>query len=278
MNRTVARALVTLPLVAGCASEAYLGAAALDGGLGRSAEKPPASSPIDTAVAENAAGSRAEARLPDAAVPAIASDPPVAPSSASEPVCVQLPSFEGPPAPTLYGLANVQSPWAGCYAVIDAVLSAPAFVNQTTLFDSGDGKGLVPGNFPVASQGSTYLYFDMQGGGNGQTISTPTCKPLEAGHSYSFAIDLASRVGQSIRGVAFAPGRLGVYAPSISCAPSDPPLWLSPPLTAAWSRYCVTIRPTNDASYLVLRLPADPAGRAAIYVDNMRSEPGCGAP
>jgi hypothetical protein len=276
MKRLFARALITTSWLAGCTSDAYLGAAVLDGGFGRTADEPTKRDEpgIDAAVADNAAGST----LPDAAPPVIASDPHVAAESAAEPVCVQLPSFEGPPAATLYGLANVQSPWAGCYAIIDGVLSAPAFVNQTTLFDTGDGRGFTTGNFPVASQGSTYLYFDTQGGGNGQTISTPTCKPLEAGHTYSFAIELASRVGQSTQGAAFAPGRLAVYAPAVSCAPSDPPLWLSPPLTAAWTRYCITLRPTTDAGYLVLRLPADAAGRAAIYVDDMRSEPGCGAP
>jgi hypothetical protein len=273
-----------------CTSEAYLGAAPNDDGpwsaddnsqtgatagrtdSNRNAGLMPSAThgePVDAAASAQPSGGFK---------PSAAGLAPLTPAGSSAGICVDQGSFELAPLSGQYGFAYLPMPWAGCVALIDGTYSAPECVNETTLIDTGDGRGAIAGVLPMASDGKTYMYLDLLSGSLGQTASALLCQSLRAGHSYSFAVDLASRVGQVDRGVTLAPGRLAVYAQADSCSLVDPPLWTSPPLTARWTQHCVTFTPTTDAAYIALRLLPDPAGRAAIVVDNIRSVPGCGLP
>jgi hypothetical protein len=279
-----------------CISDAYLGAAPPDGGSTRPQPSAAGDAGHGSRSADADAATRGDgdtdpsldAALPREIANAGAPGSPLANPNDSgtgarlgglptEGVCIANPSFESAPVSLLYGLAYVQAPWTGCFSLQDAILSAPQWVNETTLVDTGSGVPIANVLRPAAD-GTTYLYLDTAMGGKGQSTGQLLCGSLLAGHSYGFSLQLMSRVGEVDKNVTLQPGTLEVYASPDNCSTNEGPLWVSPPLTAAWTRHCVTIQPVRDSMNLVFRLPLDPAGRSAIGVDDIRVLPGCGGP
>jgi hypothetical protein len=102
------------------------------------------------------------------------------------------------------------------------------------------------------------------------------CAPMEAGVTYNFAIDLASRAGQSHEGMVLGAGVLEIYASNFACTHAGEPLWRSPQLTAEWQTYCVSITPAERVAFMTLQMPSKDRARAAIMADNIRLAESCG--
>jgi hypothetical protein len=166
-------------------------------------------------------------------------------------------------------------PWTACFTLEDATYSAPLWVNENTVVNVG-GVGMSRVLSP-ASEGSTYLYLDVNLGGQGQSTSAMLCDTLRAGVTYAFALDLMTREDDG-NGMSLPPGKLEIYASPNSCTLSDGALWTSAALTPQWQTHCAWFTPLHDSNYLILRAPLASAGKSAIGVDHIRAEPGCGAP
>jgi hypothetical protein len=277
-----------------CTGDAYLGAIATDAGQrlpgpagatsasGGSASSPPSAA---RAGSDDPGTFEPDAQRPafdaggtsgiDAATPNAgdSGDDAGSPSGPSRPLCVVQPSFESAPVGVLAGIGYTQPPWTPCFTLQDVTYSAPLWVNETTLVDT-TGTGTNQANvLSPASQGSTYLYLDTSFGGQGQSTSGQLCESLRAGQIYAFVVDLMAR--DVDKGMPLRPGKLEVYASPDGCSLNDGPLWTSPPVGSTWARYCARLSPNRDSMYLILRLPANSAGRSTISVDNIRVDPNC---
>jgi hypothetical protein len=167
----------------------------------------------------------------------------------SGPLCVENPSFEG--AARAPGIDS--SPWANCTATgIDTAIIDPTM------------PGSLP-NLPAPSDGRTYLeliatYSSFGPGGSG-VITEPLCAPMHAGASYSFEVDLANGSG-----VGLTPTALVILGGSQSCDMEEV-LWTSPVAGTTWSRFCATLTPTNDWSYLTLEVTE--TGTSNLFIDHI---------
>jgi hypothetical protein len=128
---------------------------------------------------------------------------------------------------------------------------------------------------PAPTHGVGYLYLDTLRELPERTSQT-MCGTLEAGVTYNFAIDLASRVGQVDDGATLAAGALEIFGTNTVCGHAGEPLWRSPPLTRGWAKHCVSITPEADTTILTLQLPSERPAKAAIMIDNIRLDASCG--
>jgi hypothetical protein len=154
-------------------------------------------------------------------------------------------------------------------------LCAVTIVNDATTIDPQDGTGARAGTLLPPTHGVGYLHFDTLRDLPERTSQT-MCSDLRAGVTYNFAIDLASRAGQTHEGMVLGQGVLEIYGSNTSCGHTGEPLWRSPPLTAEWQTYCVSIKPRQRASVLTLQMPAKDHPRSALLVDNIRLLDRCG--
>ena len=207
-------------------------------------------------------------------------------SRSESPLCLRNPSLDGVPhgGPAEPGVWWPPDAWDSCFNDADdfpdpklpgAALCGLTCVNDATTIDPKDGSGARTGFLPAPTHGVSYLYLDTLRGLPERT-SQALCATLEAGVTYNFAIDLASRVGQVDDGTTLAAGALEIYGTNTVCGHTSQPLWRSAPLTRAWRTHCVSITPESDASVLTLQMPAEPPAKAAIMIDNIRLDASCG--
>jgi len=204
----------------------------------------------------------------------------------NNPLCLRNPSLDGIPIiaklePSSWWPAEA---WDLCWydpedfpdpSMAGPQISAVTIVNADTVVDPKDGTPEMAGVLLPPTHGVAYLHFDTLRGLPERT-SQQMCAQLEAGVTYNFAIDLASRVGQSFEGSALASGVLEIYGANIVCGHADAPLWRSPPLTSDWKTYCVSITPPSTVSFITLQMPAKNRPKSAILVDNIRLDESCG--
>jgi len=211
-------------------------------------------------------------------------DASMAPSKSS--LCLRNPSLDGLPhaGPADPGVWWPPEAWDTCFNAAEdfpdpqmpgTVLCGLTCVNEATTLDLKDGVGPRTGLLPLPTHGVGYLYLDTLRGLPERTSQT-LCAPLEAGVTYNFAIDLASRAGQVDDGATLAAGELQIHGSNTICGRAAKPLWRSPPLTRAWQTHCVSITPESDVTVLTLELPATPLAKAAIVIDNIRLDASCG--
>jgi len=155
------------------------------------------------------------------------------------------------------------------------VICSVAVVNDQTKVDNKDGLGARMGVLPAPTHGVGYLQLDSLRDLPERT-SQMMCAELKAGVTYNFAVDLASRVGETYEGRTLQGGVLEIFASNTLCSHSGEPIWRSPKLTKAWQTHCVSITPSFDASIMTLQVPVIPFAPAAILVDNIRLDPSCG--
>lgn len=272
--RTGLFAALALSASGGCTSEADLGSWTASG--------PRAQLQHDAPAQHHAARDAATADEP---LDADASVVRGSPNKSS--LCLRNPSLDGIPhgGPADPGVWWPPEAWDTCFnapedfpdpAMPGTVLVGAMCVDDATTIDPKDGSGAHPGFLPAPTHGVGYLYLDSLRGLPERT-SQALCAKLEAGVTYNFAIDLASRVGQLDDGATLAAGELAIHGTTTSCGRASRPLWRSPPLTRAWQTYCVSLTPEVDATVLTLELPARPLAKAAIMIDNIRLDARCGA-
>ena len=109
-----------------------------------------------------------------------------------------------------------------------------------------------------------------------ERTSQQLCAPLTAGVTHNFALDVASVIGPAYEGSVIQAGVLEIYGSNALCDHSGEPLWRSPPLTADWQTFCVSVTPTEDLTYLTLQAPVQAGVKSAVLVDNFRLSPECG--
>jgi hypothetical protein len=259
-----------------CTSEAKLGYWTAPLGSGGSQAMPPASpmtddvdtpdaAPIDTPTKNN---------VPDGGFRHL------------NPVCLRNPSLDGIPhsgpiAPRTWWPAEA---WDLCFNdpedfpdpnMRGTQLCGVTIVNDATTIDPQDGSGAVAGALPAPTHGVSYLQLDTLHDLPERTSQT-MCGELHSGVTYNFAIDLASRIGQTHEGEILGNGVLEIYGGHIACNHAGEPLWRSPPLTAGWQTYCVSLTPAERISVLTLQVPAKDRARSAILIDNIRLSETCG--
>lgn len=205
----------------------------------------------------------------------------------ASPLCLRNPSLDGIPIPSKLepGSWWPAEAWDLCWndpedfpdpSMAPLQISAVAIVNDATVVELNDGTTAMAGLLPPPTHGVGYLHFDTLRDLPERT-SQEMCAELEAGVTYNFAIDLASRVGQSYEGSVLSSGVLEIYGAAEVCGHTGEPLWRSPPLTSDWKRYCVSITPTITFSFMTLQMPAKDRPRSAILVDNIRLDDSCGS-
>ncbi len=201
------------------------------------------------------------------------------------PLCLRNPSLDGLPFtgdlhPATWWPADT---WDLCFNDVedfppqvtpDISLSAVTIVSDATPVDLHDGRGALIGALPPASHGVGYLHFDNLRGLPERT-SQEMCATLKGGERYTFAIDLASRVGQVHAGTTLARGQLEIYFGDAVCAHAGEPAWTSPLLSSEWTTYCVELTPPRDVRFITLQLGADRQAPSAIIADNIRLDPSC---
>jgi len=209
------------------------------------------------------------------------------PARIPSPLCLRNPSLDGfphagPLAPDTWWPAEA---WELCWYAADDYppdvpetgprISAVTVVNEATTVDAKDGMPAKAGALPVPAHGVGYLCLDTLLGLPERT-SQSLCATLEAGVTYNFAIDVASRAGQRYDGSVIAPGVLEIYGTNTLCGHAGEPLWRSPPITGSWQTLCASFTPTSDVSIVTLQVPASPRAKTAILVDNIRLDQSCG--
>lgn len=201
-------------------------------------------------------------------------------------LCLHNPSLDGIPnsGPIVPGTWWAAEAWDLCWnepedfldpSKAAAQICAVTVINDATTIDPQDGTGARAGVLPPPTHGVGYLHFDNLRDLPERTSQT-MCGDLRAGVTYNFAIDLASRAGQTHEGMVLGQGVLELYGSNTTCGHTGEPLWRSPPLTAEWQTYCVSITPKQRASVLTLQMPSKDRPRSAILVDNIRLLDSCG--
>ena len=282
MPRMLSIALASC-LASACTSEAKLGSWSKSGSAPLSGSDAANQSPLEPGAPRGGASSLDPPPVSDAAMP---DDSDVGVHIRS-PLCLRNPSLDGIPyagplAPDSWWPPEA---WDLCwYATEDYPadmpetgprISAVTTVNDTTTIDAKDGSMAIAGGLPVPTHGVAYLQLDTLLGMPERTSQT-MCVTLEAGVTYNFAIDLATRAGQTYDGATIQSGVLEIYGSNTPCGHDGEPLWRSPPLTAQWQTYCVSLTPHADASIITLQVAATQGSPTAVLVDNIRLDPSCG--
>jgi len=202
------------------------------------------------------------------------------------PLCLRNPSLDGIPyagpiEPAVWWPADS---WDTCWneaadfpdpTMAGFQLCAVSVVNDaTTVKVNGDGTAQ-SGVLPPPTHGVGYLMLDTLRD-LPERATQEMCAPLEAGFTYNFSVDLASRVGQTHEGAVLGAGVLEIYGSNFACTNDGEPLWRSPPLSSNWQTYCVSITPAQRMTFLTLQMPAKDRPRSAILVDNIRLSQSCG--
>jgi hypothetical protein len=186
-------------------------------------------------------------------------------SCKTEQLCLSNPSFDGAPtigAEWLVSSALGSASWDDCRSANQSSASSqPRIVNAS----SGD-------EFPMGSDGNTYLYLPARGGTRAEVGQT-LCAPLSRGSVYYLKLDLAY-AAEDRTGAPLEPGQLAVYASSATCQ-ADTLLWTSPGLHTGFRTYCFAIQPTVDASALVLTATGPAGADAAVFVDHLVATTTC---
>jgi hypothetical protein len=178
-------------------------------------------------------------------------------------LCIQNPSLEGSPISGVQWFADyawdANNAWDNCHtANLDRTLATPRLVAAVSTQTNS-----MP--FPAPTDGSSYLYLESDSMQH-QYVSQSLCEPLLAGTAYSLTIDLASAPTDA-NAAALGSAQLEIYGSTEPCRRAEL-LWQSPPLSRTWQTLCVTLRPTHEASALVLS-PLGPMGKAAALVDHL---------
>jgi hypothetical protein len=178
-------------------------------------------------------------------------------------VCAKNASFEGAPTRGAEWLSNEfdASPWNACRAGDDARAASAKIVTA----GSGD-------EFPAPSDGDSYLYVEaapMRHRSVGQAL----CGALEVGSVYSFKIDLAA-AAEDFAGVRLSPVQVEVYASGGACQ-TDELVWTSPRLSTGWRTYCLTFKPTKEASALVFNAVGLGPDASAVFIDHLLPVDNC---
>lgn len=204
----------------------------------------------------------------------------------ANPLCLRNPSLDGftHGGPLEPGTWLPADSWDWCFieaadfpdpAMVSTQISAVTVVNGATTVDAKDGMPAVAGALLPPTHGVGYLHLDTLRGMPERT-SQQMCVILQADVTYNFAIDLASRIGQSYEGEVLNTGVLEIYGGDLPCGHAGEPLWRSPPLTSNWQTYCVSITPSEPFSVMTLQMPAKDRPKSAILVDNIRLSDECG--
>jgi hypothetical protein len=178
-------------------------------------------------------------------------------------LCASNRSFEGTPTVgTAWRRDDFDAgPWTSCRAPGAEAGSGPKVVARA----SGD-------EFPAPTDGDSYLYLESNPPALA-SVGQSLCAPLLRGTAYSFKFDVAY-AAEDAAGATLEPARLEVYASPAMCQ-RDELLWASPHLTTGFRTYCVTLKPRQTVSGLLLSPVGPTTGTAAVFVDHLVAAEGC---
>jgi hypothetical protein len=172
--------------------------------------------------------------------------------------CITNPSIEGTPQAGAAFAWDAkgwqQCPWLGLY---------PTYLANQLVLDPATA-------YPRPSDGNTYAVIQdnlLVLAGFGQEL----CSPPTPGAAQFFTVDLAYVPEPADAGTASAP-RIQILGGDVPCTGTDV-LWTSPPLTEAWSTYCVALDPAKPTRSITFN-PFDKLS-AFILVDHLVSVDGC---
>jgi hypothetical protein len=181
-------------------------------------------------------------------------------------LCLENPSFEGPPVANLgQPDAFEAEPWSACVSagMPSATLNTPDIANDT-----------IPQNVvvaPKATDGETYLAL-----GEGEQVSQPFCNTIDANASLSLQLDLSGldlTSGLSLPEKVFLEIWGGL---AVDCSQREL-LWASPALEPGWKTFCVTLHPHSFMNQITLRANSDQGSAAPAYLllDNLKPMDRC---
>jgi hypothetical protein len=178
-------------------------------------------------------------------------------------VCLKNPSLEGPTTFGAEWFSNAfdASPWDACRSSDDARAASAKIVA------SGSGD-----EFPAPSEGDSYLYLESTSMRH-RNVGQALCGPLEVGSVYSFKVDLAG-AAEDFAGAGLGPVQVEVYASSGPCQ-RDELVWTSPRLSTGWRTFCLTFKPTKNATALVLNVMGPGTESSAAFIDHLVPVDGC---
>lgn len=219
---------------------------------------------VAVVVALDAAGTRSapqSVRLVPATDASCSQEPPGDEPTGAE-LCLQNPSFEGTPAPTVsMGQPFDAPPWTAC--------TNPEMPNLPQIGNTNQSATI---SVPPPTDGVTYVAI-----GEGQQVSQELCRELEADETVHLQLDIAridiSAGAASLSEQVF----LQIWGGLATDCSLHERLWASPSLQLGWQSFCVTLQPSVLTTQLTLRTATDMSELSLGYllVDNLRPVDAC---